>query len=60
MSILKIEEHKACPIQKYVEICRMFLELLVENTGILTIKKPQLAYCKLRFSMLFDTYEIVG
>ena len=40
MSILKIEEYKACPIEKYVETCRMFLELLVENTGILTIKKP--------------------
>ncbi|NMA65563.1 MAG: hypothetical protein GX957_04880 [Clostridiaceae bacterium] len=55
MSILRVEENKACP-EKNVEIRKMFLVLLVENTSILAIRKPQLAYCKLRFSGLFGTY----
>lgn len=50
MSILRIEMHKACPYEKIVEIRKVILRLLVENASILTIRKPQLAYCKLRFS----------
>lgn len=59
MSISEIEEDKACPIQRNVEICKIFLGLQVENTDILSIKNPQLAYCKLRVLGLFDQYKIV-
>ncbi len=56
MNTLYMQKSRACPLLKIVKKRRVILDLSVENTSILSIRKPQFDCYKLRFSGLCDMY----